>query len=248
MTYKVQLDIFEGPLDLLLFFIQRDEIDIYDIPIAKITDSYLAYIDLMRQTNIGIAGEYIRMAATLMRVKARTLLPQLSDSDEDEEIEDPRSELVQMLLEYKQYKEISEDLKVRESEQLMHYHRHPDLSRINTDVTPEEVLHDVSLFDLMKTFQRLISNIPETPVHRIQRYDVTIQKQTDYLLKKINTRGELYFSEVMQDITEKLTLVVTFIAILDMIKNQQILVFQSENFDDFRIESRAAVVEVDDHV
>jgi len=245
MTYKVQLDIFEGPLDLLLFFIQRDEIDIYDIPIATITDSYLGYIDLMRQMNIGIAGEYIRMAATLMRVKARTLLPQLSESDDDEEIEDPRSELVQMLLEYKQYKEISQDLKEWESEQIMHFHRQPDLSHIDTDVTPEEVLHDVSLFDLMKTFQRLISNIPETPVHRIHRYDVTIQKQSEYLLSKFNEAGEVYFSEVMQDIGEKLTLIVTFIAILDMIKNQKILVFQSDTFDDFRMELRTEVAEVE---
>jgi len=237
-SYQVQLDVFEGPLDLLLFFIQRDEIDIYDIPISKITESYLGYLDLMRQLNIGIAGEYIRMAATLMRVKARTLLPQLAESDDDEEIEDPRSELVQMLLEYKRFKNTAATLKDLEEQQSGHFPRQPSLGQVDTEVKPEEVLEEVTLYDLMKTFSKLLKSIEEQPVHHIRRYDVSIEKQRDYIRDKLRKSGAFKFSEVLRDIHDKFTVIVTFIALLDLIKMQQILVTQSSTFDDFRVERR----------
>ena len=238
MSYEVKLDIFEGPLDLLLFFISRDEIDIYDIPISRITDSYLNYLDLMRQLNIGIAGEYIRMAATLMRVKARTLLPQLSGGQDDEDYEDPRNELVQMLLEYKRYKEIASDLKIQETEQRQHFPRKPDLSYVDTEVSPDEVLSDITLFQLMKTFKHLMENIPETPTHKITRVETNIRKQSEYIRQRITEHGKLYFSEVMKEFNNKITIIITFIALLDLMKSQQVVVFQSGIFDDFRIESR----------
>jgi segregation and condensation protein A len=244
MTYKVHLDVFDGPLDLLLFFIQRDEIDIYDIPISRITDSYLGYLDLMRRMNISVAGEYLRMAATLMRIKARTLLPQLADSEDEEEIEDPRSELVQMLLEYKRFKEVSTDLREREAEYSSYFARQPDLSKVDTDVSADEALSDVTLYELMKTFQQLITNIQEPPIHRVQRYDVTIQEQAEYLRQKLEDKDEFRFSEVMAEIENKLVLIMTFVAILDLIKSQQIFVSQSEAFDDFHIKRRAEEVEL----
>lgn len=238
MTYKVHLDIFEGPLDLLLFFIQRDEIEIYDIPISQITDSYLSYLDLMRQLNVGIAGEYIRMAATLMRIKARTLLPQLAESGEDEEYEDPRTELIQMLVEYRRFKEMADDLRDLEQEHLPYFHRQPDLGRVDTDVKPEEVLSEVTLYDLMRTFQQQLKSVRETPVHRIKRFDVNIRKQRDYIREKLRASGAFKFSEVIRELREKMTVIVTFIALLDMIKTQQIIVTQTEAFDDFRVEWR----------
>lgn len=238
MAYQVKLDIFEGPLDLLLFFIQRDEIDIYDIPISRITDSYLGYLDLMRQLNIGIAGEYIRMAATLMRIKAKTLLPQLADSDEEEEYEDPRSELVEMLLEYKRFKETAGTLKELEGEHRKHYTRQPDYSGIDTDIKPEEVLGEVTLYDLMKTFRHLLQSVEDQPVHRVRRYDVNIQRQQEYIRRKLQKSGPFKFSEVIQELPDKLTIIVTFIALLDLIKLQQVLVIQSENFSDFLVERR----------
>ncbi|HKJ66664.1 MAG TPA: segregation/condensation protein A [bacterium] len=238
MSYQVKLEIFEGPLDLLLFFIQRDEIDIYDIPISRITDSYLGYLDLMRQLNIGIAGEYIRMAATLMRIKARTLLPQLADSEDEEEYEDPRSELVEMLLEYKRFKETADSLQELEGEQRKHFSRQPDYSRVDTDIKPEEVLGEVTLYDLMKTFRHLLRSVEDQPVHRIRRYDVNIRKQQDYIRRKLQKSGAFKFSEVIRELADKLTVIVTFIALLDMIKLQQVLVTQSENFSDFRVERR----------
>jgi len=242
MAYQVKLDIFEGPLDLLLFFIQRDEIDIYDIPISRITDQYLGYLDLLIQLNIGVAGEYIRMAATLMRIKARTLLPQLAVTGEDEEIEDPRAELVQMLLEYKQFKEIATDLKVRETEYLQYYQRQPNLRIIDTDVSPDEVLNDVTLYDLMHTFQELLKNIPEPVTHNIKRIDVTIRQQSRYIVSLLQGKSSVYFSEIMQDLQSKIVVIVTFIALLDMIKNRRVNIFQNEVFDDFRIEMKNETV------
>jgi len=241
MAYQVKLDIFEGPLDLLLFFIQRDEIDIYDIPISRITESYLGYLDLMRQLNIGIAGEYIRMAATLMRIKAKTLLPQLADVDE-EEYEDPRSELVEMLLEYKRFKETAGTLKELEREQRKHYSRQPDYSRIDTDIKPEEVLGEVTLYDLMRTFRYLLQSVEDQPVHRIQRYDVNVHKQQEYIRNKLKKSGAFKFSEVIRELSDKITIIVTFIALLDLIKLQQVLVTQSESFSDFRVEWRSKQV------
>lgn len=238
MSYKVKLDIFEGPLDLLLFFISREEIDIYDIPIAYITDSYLEYLDLMRELNISIAGEYIRMAATLMRIKARTLLPQLAGDEDDGDYVDPRSELVEMLLEYKRFKEIATDLKLHETEHLQHYERKPGLSYIDTEVNPEEVLSDVTLYQLMKTLKHLLENIPEEPTHHIDRVKVNVRQQSEYIMTRLKERGTLYFSQVMQEMENKITVIVTFIALLDMIKGQQIEIFQSDVFDDFRIERR----------
>lgn len=237
MAYQVRLDVFDGPLDLLLFFIKRDEIDIYDIPISRITKSYLSYLDMMRQLNIGIAGEYVRMAATLMRIKARMLLPQ-PVSEEDEDYEDPRSELVQMLLEYKQYKEASEHLQVMEAEQRRHFPRRTDLSYIDTEVHPEEVLSDVTLYDIMRTFQRLLSEIPEPVTHNIKRFNTNIKKQGDYLMKRLQRNGTLLFSEVMKELKEKIPIIVTFIALLDLMKQQKVTVLQAETFDDLQIKPR----------
>jgi len=243
MPYKVQLDIFEGPLDLLLFFISRDEIDIYDIPIARITDQYLAYLDLMQQLNVSVAGEYIRMAATLMHIKARTLLPQLSENEEDEEVEDPRSELVEMLLEYKRFKEAAENLETFESEQSQYYPRQPSLAEIDTEVNPEELLREVTLFDLMKTFRNLLQQVPETPTHNVSRIDTSVEEQRTYILEKLHTRSSLQFSELIESFAEKITVIITFIALLDMMKDRVVRVVQSGNFDDILIKKQPESVE-----
>lgn len=242
MSYQVRLDVFDGPLDLLLFFIKRDEIDIYDIPISRITKSYLSYLDLMRQLNIGVAGEYVRMAATLMRIKARMLLPQPAAED-DEKYEDPRSELVQMLLEYKQFKEASEHLQVMEAEQRLHFPRKTDRSYIDTDIHPEEVLSDVTLYDIMQTFRRLLAEMPEPVTHNVRRINTNIRKQSDYLMQRLQHSGRLLFSEVMKDLKEKIPIIVTFIALLDLMNQQKVTVSQDDTFDDLRIETRAEPVQ-----
>jgi len=243
MAYQVRLDVFDGPLDLLLFFIKRDEIDIYDIPISQITKSYLSYLDLMRQMNISVAGEYIRIAATLMRIKARMLLPQ-PVAEDDEDYEDPRSELVQMLLEYKQFKETSEHLQVMEAEQRQHFPRKTDLSYIDTDVHPDEVLSDVTLYDIMQTFRRLLSEIPEPVTHDIKRFNTNIKKQTEYLLQRLHSNGRLRFSEIMKDLKEKIPIIVTFIALLDLMKRREVTVTQSDTFDDLHITPRLETAQV----
>ncbi|MCK4427031.1 MAG: segregation/condensation protein A [candidate division Zixibacteria bacterium] len=166
-AYSVKLDVFEGPLDLLLFLIKRDEVDIYDIPIAHIAKQYLEYIKLMKVLNLEVAGEFIVMAATLIRIKARMLLPKTVDEEEEE---DPREELVQALLEYRKYKEAACVLKEKEEEQSNWFPRtDPDLSGL----PKEEILVEASLYDLMSAFRKILDFQPTETCHTINYPKIT---------------------------------------------------------------------------
>lgn len=234
MSFKVQLEIFEGPLDLLLFFIKRDEINIYDIPIAKITGEYFEYLQLMKFLDIKIAGEFILMAATLMRIKAKMLLPIYRDGEEDEE-EDPRKELVDMLMEYKKFKEMAEVLSVYELEQKRFFTGGFDLDSYLGEPEYSEYLRDVSLFDLISTFKGVMENLPEETFHEIKRLNVSIDRQSAYILNKFGGRKSYYFSELMKDINKKIVLIVTFIALLELMRQRKISVKQRKFFDDILI-------------
>jgi segregation and condensation protein A len=174
-SYTVKLDIFEGPLDLLLFLIKRDKIDIYDIPIAHITRQYLEYIELMKDLNLEIAGEFIVMAATLMRIKVKMLLPKTQDEEEEE---DPREELIAALVEYRKFKEAAQILREKETEQSSWYAR-KDFSFI--DKLPEdEILVEASLHDLIFAFKRIIDSQPKETFHTINYPKVTIEERVEY--------------------------------------------------------------------
>lgn len=239
MAYRVKLDIFEGPFDLLLYLIRKHEIDIYDIPIHLITEQFFEYLELMKMLDLEIAGEFIEMVAILMNIKARLLLPRPVGVSE-EEYEDPRAELVERLIEYKRFKEAAGELYQYEDKQRKLYPRlyFPRLEA-ETDEDPDAYLKDVSLFDLLLAFKRALDNMPKVTYHEVKRIDVTVEEQTAFITEQLKTRPLILFSELMSELRDKIVIVVTFLALLEMIRIGKVIVRQSDLFDDIRIKRAA---------
>jgi len=232
--YKIQLDTFEGPLDLLLFFIKRDELDIYDIPISYITKEFMEYLHLLEKLDLEMAGDFILMASTLMQIKARMLLPKEVDEKGDEI--DPRMDLVNALLEYKRYKEMSEELSLNESQQRRIKYRGNFVA--DEKKNPQELdslLKNISVYDLVKAFKKAIEDKPKEVFHQVQRYNVSIEEQIELILNKTDFGGESTFLELIDGIAEKIRIVVTFIALLELIKMGKIGLRESPGFNDFII-------------
>jgi len=228
MTYKIKLDMYEGPLDLLLYLIKKEEVDIINIPVAKITNQYLEYVQIMRTLNLDMAGEFIVMASTLIRIKARMLIPK--NEVEDELIDDPREELMRNLLEYQEYKKIAFDLSGMQESQREVFYRSLVPEEIIEDADKEEVL-EVSLFDLLTAFQDVLKNASEEDAfHEIELTNVNLQERITYLYDFLKTNRTVRFNEVFKPGTAKIVLVVTFIAMLELIKTQKITVGQSDSF------------------
>lgn len=235
-SYSVTLDVFEGPLDLLLFLIKRDKIDICDIPIAHITKQYLEYIELMKELDLEIAGEFIVMAATLMRIKVRMLLPRVQGEEEEE---DPREELVAALLEYRKFKEAAQILREKETEQSGWFPR-KDFSFVER-LPEDEVLVEASLHDLIFAFKRVLDSRPEETFHTVNYPKVSVEERIDYVLSFLTEKDGVVFTELFLDTPIKLVMVVTFMAILELIRLQKIHIRQTRHFSDiwvFRNEKR----------
>jgi len=232
--YKIKLQDFEGPLDLLLFFIKRDELDIYDIPISKITKDFMEYLHLLEQLDLEIAGDFILMAATLMQIKVKMLLPREVD-EKGEEI-DPRAELVKALLEYKRYKEMSEEFSYLESNMRNYYFRgnfDEDSKETHSDLNV--LLKNVTLYDLIKAFKKAMAEKPVEVVHQIKKWNVTIDEQMEYISNKLKDGKQLSFLELMKELSSKIRIVVTFIAMLEMVKAGKIGLRESKSLNDFII-------------
>ncbi len=233
--FKLKLQQFEGPLDLLLFFIKRDELDIYDIPISKITKEFMEYLNLMEKLSLEVAGDFILMASTLMQIKVKMLLPR-EVNEKGEEI-DPREELVRALLEYRRYKEMTEEFAVLESEQKKIFYRG---NFKNDEIEkPEELqtlLKNVTVFDLLQAFKSAITRAEEEEhFHEIEKVNVTIEEQMNYILDKVKTGGKINFINLVSGIKEKIRIIVTFIAMLELVKLRKIDLRESETFNDFEI-------------
>ena len=232
--YKVKLQTFEGPLGLLLFFIRRDELDIYDIPISDITKEFMSYLQLMEALDLEIAGDFILMAATLMQIKVRMLLPR-EVNEKGEEI-DPRADLVNALLEYKCYKEMSEEFSFFESNQRkIHFRGNFSSDEKEHPEEMETLLKNISIYDLMKAFKKALERKEEVPVHEVEKFNVTIEEQSDFILSRLRHRAKIGFLELAKDIKEKLRLIVTFIAMLEMVKEGVIGLESTSEFNDFSI-------------
>lgn len=232
--YKIILPHFEGPLDLLLFFIKRDELDIYDIPISKITKDFMEYIALIKQLDLEVAGDFILMASTLMQIKVKMLLPR--EKDEAGEEIDPRADLVNALLEYKRYKEMSEELSFFESDQRkLAYRGNYEYDERETYTDMQKLLKNITLYDLMKAFKQVLMERPKEIVHQIKKLNVTIDEQIDYILNKVQAAKQLNFVELVKEMHEKIRIIVTFIAMLELIKAGKIGLKESPNFNDFII-------------
>lgn len=231
--YKIRLPNFEGPFDLLLYFIKRDEVNIYDIPIAKITKEFLNYIRLIQYFDLELAGEFILMASNLMYIKAQMLLPR-SNQEDAENGEDPRTNLVQRLLEYKQIKEGAADLKTLEEEQRYTYYR--ELFEVDMRLVDDtENYKNTSLFDLLKAFKKVIDRGKYEDVqHHINFEPITIEEKANLIIDKLKSKARISFFELTKGLS-RAHIVVTFLAILDMIKGKKIIIMQQDNFEDIVI-------------
>lgn len=229
VTFK--LPRFEGPLDLLLHLIKRDEIDISNIPIAHITKQYLETLELMRQLDLEVAGEFLVMAATLMRIKAKMLLP-VPKSDDDEDEGDPREELVQRLLEYRLYKEASETLKTQEGERRGLFERGMVPTEDEAGPLP---LAPATLFDLLEALNRVLARRPERVVYEVRTEAYDIEDKMSFIARTVAEDGRLRFSTLMERARARMEIVVSFMALLELVKLGTIVVVQEANFADILI-------------
>ncbi len=230
----VSLERFEGPLDLLLFFIKRDEIDIYDIPIARITEEFLEYTHAIQMLDLEKAGEFIVMAAELMRIKAKMLLPKEERPEEaaDDE-DDPRAELVKRLLEYKQYKEVAESLRDKEDEygSLRYRLYFKGDEKIIEEPTNDEVLANVTLFRLLEAYKRAIDRAPKQRQYVIERISWTVEEQAEHILGVLQHRSQITMTELFEA-KGRMWITVTFLALLELIKDKRVRFHQEEEDDD----------------
>lgn len=228
ISYSVKLPAFEGPLDLLLHLIRENKIDIYDIPIALITHQYLEYLEIMKELNLDIAGEFLVMAATLIHIKSRMLLP-VDEEIPEEEREDPRFELVQRLLEYQAFKEASLALREREMEWSNVFTRLHETEDIDMESTGELNLFDLSLFDLIAAFKRMLEKTPPEAV-TITRETLTVKDRVAYILEKIEKTEAIRFEDLFDENRSRPRLIVTFVALLEVLRLGLVRVFQERDF------------------
>lgn len=232
--YKVKLDVFEGPLDLLLYLIKKEEVDIYDIPIERITQQYMAYLDLMRMLDLNIAGEFIVMAATLMMIKSRMLLPVEERPElEEEEGEDPRWDLVRQLVEYKKFKDAALHLQELETFQENIFTRTGD--EVELGARPDIALHDISIFDLIAAFNEALSRVKKEELREIFAERFTVGEKIDVILKVIAEKESASLTEMLKDMRSRHEVVCTFLAVLELMRLKHIRVIQKQPFDDVLI-------------
>ena len=230
--YKVKLEVFEGPLDLLLYLIKKDEVDIYDISIERITQQYLEFMDAFKILDLEVAGEFIVMAANLIYIKSRSLLPaHVQPPDEEAEEEDPRWELVRQLVEYKKFKDAAAQLGRREVEQSNMFSRLPD----SDETAAERPLGDVSVFDLISAFNNVLKRIQQREdLREIFEENFTVSDKID-LIMKITGVVALKFSELFARAASRTEIVVTFLALLELIRLKQIRAVQNEPFGEIEV-------------
>jgi segregation and condensation protein A len=226
--YNIKLPVFEGPLDLLLHLIRDNKVDIYDIPISFITSRYLEYIEMMKELNLEIAGEFLVMAATLVHIKSRMLLPPDEDV-EPEQMEDPRLELVQRLLEYQAYKDAASILREREDEALKLFCRNPLEEAEEEGVSPELYLFDVNLFDLMGAFKKILDSAP-AEVRTITRETLTVKDRMVTIVEMIENLESIRFEEVFRESGTRTQMIVTFLALLELMRLGLARAYQEKEF------------------
>jgi len=236
VTTRVQLEIFEGPLDLLLHLIKKNEVSITDIPIATITEQYLATLEVMQTFNLDVAGEFLVMAATLIHIKSRMLLPMADDEEDEEEGTDPRQELVRRLLEYQRYKDVADQLERREL-----------LTRdvFVRSAAPAEAIppgfREVSVFELLTALKRVLDRLPKDAFHEVMLEKITVREKMTLLLDHLRTQGKILFESLFAEVTTRMEVIVTFLAMLELVKVRAIRIFQEEATGPILIEAAAGI-------
>lgn len=227
--YRVDLNVFHGPLDLLLYLIRKEEVDIYDIPIARITRQYLKYIEMMRVLNLEVAGEFILMAATLIRIKTRMLLPRDGESEEEN---DPREELIMALVEYRKFKEAGDILREKAIEEERHWVPPSPVGDMRTVI---DEVPDVGLFDLVTAFKEVMEARHEEAVHEVQPFEVTVEERMTFILDSLVKAEQTGFKDLFADTPRKIVAVVTFVALLELSRSHRVSLAQSRPFAELRV-------------
>ncbi len=236
MEYEVKLDIFEGPLDLLLYLIKKNEIDIYDIPIALITEQYLQHIEMMKYLNLDVAGDYLLLASTLIHIKSKMLLPvEEGDAGETEDEPDPRAELVKQLLDYQVFKEAASQLDQRPLLERDIFKRGLSTENGNAGISEDETPMEVSVFALVETFYRVISSMKEPELMEIDVEKLSLTDRINEVMAQLTEKKMLSFVELLQDSSDKRMMLYTFLAILELMKLRMIKVYQASSFGVIRV-------------
>lgn len=246
--YKVELDVFEGPLDLLLYLIKKEEVDIYNIPIETITTQYMEYLNLMRMLDLNIAGEFIVMAATLMMIKSRMLLPvedrmEMEEEDED----DPRWELVRQLLEYKKFKDAAGELHHLQAHQENVFELGKETVNVEED-GPGVTMQDVNLFDLIAAFQHILARAPEEDFGEIHGERFTVGDKIDTILNLLKAEKSIAFTQLFGEMASRGEIICSFLALLELLKLNQVQAIQDESFGQIMlhaVEDSAAELEAE---
>ncbi len=235
MAYKITLDKFEGPLDLLLYLIKKDDIDICDIPIATITDQYMEYIAMMKMLDLDVVGDFLVMAATLLQIKSKMLLPP-DPLNQEQAAEDPRDDLVRRLEEYRQFKEVANQLKAKESLRQDLFERIIDEEQMNQlKEESQEVLLEATLFDLINALSSALKNKPETKDYEISKEEFTVEGKVHQLLHLLVEQPRLSLMDIFRAAVNKNEVICTFIAVLELIRLKEIVILQRRQFEDIEV-------------
>ncbi|MFY9402308.1 MAG: segregation/condensation protein A [Candidatus Omnitrophota bacterium] len=234
MNYKIKLEIFEGPLDLLLYLVKKDHLNIYDIPIAQVTEQYMQYINLMQLLDLNIAGEFLVMAATLMQIKSKMLLPVEEADNLQAQEEDPREELVKRLLEYEKFKEIAENLRQKEASQQDIFKR-PKAKAEAKDLKSKEVYFEASIFDLINAFSKALQDVPKEVFYEVVKDQFTVEQATHDILHLLLVKTEVKLSELFNKAKDKMGIIVIFLAILELMRLKEVVARQSRMFGEIEI-------------
>lgn len=237
MTTRVQLEIFEGPLDLLLHLIKKNEVSITDIPIATITEQYLATLEVMQTLNLDVAGEFLVMAATLIHIKSRMLLPMADAEDDEEEGADPRAELVRRLLEYQRFKDAVDQLEQREILRRDVFVR----STAPAEEVPVPGFRELSVFELLMALKRVLDRLPKDAVHEVTLEKITVREKMSLLLDRLRHGEKILFDSLFAEVKSRMEVVVTFLAMLELVKIQAIRIFQEQAAGPIQLEAAAGI-------
>jgi segregation and condensation protein A len=243
--YQVKFEVFEGPLDLLLYLIKKEEVDIYEVNLTKLATQFIAHIDLMREFDLEIAGEFLVMASTLMYIKSRELLPvdQQVQVEQEEDGEDPRWELIRQLVEYKKFKDAAAQLQTLEARQEGVYPRLPAKLEFASDSPAAKP--EVSIFDLLNAVNSVLKRFEKRDSTReIYEDKWTVSEKIEYIVRTLTTRQNLRFSELFEDAMSRSEVVCTFLALLELIRLKQLVCAQTEAFAEIEIRRAAAVIPI----
>jgi segregation and condensation protein A len=233
MSYEVKLDIFEGPLDLLLYLIRKNELDIYNIPMALVTEQYLAHLEMMKALNLDLAGEYLVLAATLIHIKSKLLLPVEEGQGEGEEEQDPRAELVRQLLEYQAFKEVALNLDKRKLLDRDVFKRIQPVEEVPEE--PEDPMVEVSLFELIEAFKQVVERMDKEELLEIDTERISLSDRINEILEELSQQKSLSFTDMLKTSRTRKSIVYTLLAILELMKMRVVRAFQADPFGPIRI-------------